>query len=329
MAEVVPDNLRGKYFSVRGSLSTLTNTISFLAGGIFLTFLAHKALWGFAILFGAAFVARISSFGLLTKLFEFPQKEKPQEKSKSSDFARSLTSTNLGKYMFFLFCMSFAVNIASPYFAVYQLQNLKMSYFMFAALGTASSVATLFTITRWGRAADRIGNMKVLFVTGALLPLIPLLWIISTNLVFLGVVQAFSGLVWAGFNLCSVNYLYDATGAGNRTKYLAYFNCGNGLAAGAGALIGGYLITHLPALMGYQVLSIFLISAILRGVASLIFLPRLKEVRRVSTVPAAQLFHILTGGRPVDRRFSHRRFSLIHHHEPNAQEVSKPAPLDS
>jgi MFS family permease len=329
MAEVVPDNLRGKYFSVRGSLSTLTNTVAFLAGGIFLTFLAHKALWGFAILFGAALLSRLVSCGLLTRLFEFPFKNKPQEKFKTGDFARSLTSTNLGLYLLFLFSMSFAVNIASPYFAVYQLQNLKFSYFVFAALGTASSVATLLTITRWGRAADRIGNLKVMFVTGALLPLIPILWLISTNLVYLGIVQIFSGLAWAGFNLCSVNYLYDATGVENRTKYLAYFNCGNGLAAGLGALLGGFLITHMPALMGYQVLSVFVISGILRGAASIIFLPRLKEVRKVSAVPAAELFHILTGGRPVDRRLSHRRFSLIHHHEPGVQEERKPSPAPS
>jgi MFS family permease len=225
--------------------------------------------------------------------------------------------------MLFLFSMNFAVNIASPYFAVYQLQDLKMSYFVFAALGTASSVATLLTMTRWGRAADRIGNLKVMYATSVLVPLIPLLWLVSTNLVYLIIVQVFSGLAWAGFNLCSVNYLYDATGAGDRTRYLAYFNCGNGLAAGAGALLGGFLITHMPALMGYQVLSIFLISGILRGATAIIFLPRLKEVRKVSKVPAAQLFHILTGGRPVDRRLSHRRISFFHHHEPGIDDVSK------
>ena len=323
MAEVVPEHLRGRYFSLRGSLSTLTNTITLLAGGIFLTFLARKALWGFAILFGAAFLARIISWGLLTKLFEVPHKITIQNKVKTSDFARSLVSTNLGRYMLFIFSMSFAVNIASPYFAVYQLQDLKFSYFTFAALGTASSIATLLTISRWGRAADRIGNLKVMSVTSALIPLIPLLWLVSTNLLFLGFVQVFSGLAWAGFNLCSVNYLYDATSIENRTRYLAYFNCGNGLAAGLGALLGGYLITHMPVLRGYQILSIFLISGVLRGVASIIFLPRLREVRRVSTVPAAELFHMLTGGRPADRRMSHRRFSLIHHHEPKHSETEQ------
>jgi len=326
MAEVVPEHLRGRYFSLRGRYSTLSNTIAFLAAGVFLTFLVHKSLWGFAILFGAAFLARMVSTGLLTQLYEVPVKNRPVTQTNSGNFLRSLFSTNLGRYMLFLFSMSFAVNIASPYFAVYQLHNLKFSYFVFAGLGTASSVATLLTISGWGRAADRIGNLKVLVATSVLIPFVPLLWLFSKNLAYLGVVQAFSGLAWAGFNLCSVNYLYDATAAGERTKYLGYFNCGNGLAAGLGALLGGYLIPHMPALMGYQVLSIFLISGILRAASAAIFLPGLKEVRRVSTVPAAELFHILTGGRPTDRRFSHRRFSLIHHHEPAAHETSKSGP---
>jgi MFS family permease len=326
MAEVVPEHLRGRYFSLRGRYSTLSNTIAFLAAGVFLTFLVHKSLWGFAILFGAAFLARMVSTGLLTQLYEVPVKSRPVTQTNGGNFLRSLFSTNLGRYMLFLFSMSFAVNIASPYFAVYQLHNLKFSYFVFAGLGTASSVATLLTISGWGRAADRIGNLKVLVATSVLIPFVPLLWLFSKNLAYLGVVQAFSGLAWAGFNLCSVNYLYDATAAGERTKYLGYFNCGNGLAAGLGALLGGYLIPHMPALMGYQVLSIFLISGILRAASAAIFLPGLKEVRRVSTVPAAELFHILTGGRPADRRFSHRRFSLIHHHEPTAHETNKSGP---
>ena len=160
-------------------------------------------------------------------------------------------------------------------------------------------------------------------MTSCLIPLVPLFWLFSKNLAYLGIVQAFSGLAWAGFNLCSVNYLYDATAAGERTKYLGYFNCGNGLAAGLGALLGGYLMTHVPAFNGYQVLTVFLISGVLRATAALVFLPGLKEVRKVSTVPAAELFHILTGGRPADRRFSHRRFSHIHHHEPATSESSK------
>ena len=64
MAEVVPNHLRGKYFSLRGSLATLANTVTFLTAGIFLTFLVHKELWGFAALFGTACIFRLISVGL-------------------------------------------------------------------------------------------------------------------------------------------------------------------------------------------------------------------------------------------------------------------------
>lgn len=326
MADIVPGNLRGRYFALRGSLSTLTSIITFLIGGMFLNYLVHRALWGFVVLFGAAFLARLISCTLLTRLYEKPLPEKAQGQGKPSDFVRGLTLTNLGKYMIFLISMSFAVNIASPYFTVYQLRDLKISYLSFAVLDTISSVATLLTIRHWGQAADRAGNLKMMYLASALIPLVPFLWLLSANLTYLGFVQAFSGFAWAGFGLCSVNYLYDATTRENRTQYLAYFNAGNGMAAGLGALLGGLLSTHLPPFRGYQILSLLLISGILRAAVSLIFLHGIKEVRKVSELPAAEMFHILMGGRPVNRRISHRQTSHIHHHEKTAEKPGGPAP---
>lgn len=162
-----------------------------------------------------------------------------------------------------------------------------------------------------------------------MIPLIPLLWIASSNFFYLILLQIFAGLAWSGFNLCSVNYLYDATNTRNRTRYLSLFNCGNGLATGAGALLGGFLASHLPYLRGSQILVLFLISGILRGVVAMVFLPQIKEVRKVSHVPAAQLFYILMGGHSVNRRPGHRPIlnfrnpiklrKLQNHKEPDAE----------
>ncbi len=304
MAEVVPEALRGRYFSMRGRLSTLATVVTFLLAGVFLNLLAYQDLWGFAVLFGAAVLARLLSSALLGQLYELPQPQ-VQGGARSERVAVTPGSASLGRYLLFLFAMSFAVNIASPYFPVYQLRDLKMSYMTFAVLETLSSLATLLAITHWGQAADRAGNRKMLVLASFLIPFVPLLWLASANVYYLGLVQAFSGMAWAGFNLCSVNYLYDASAPMNRTRYLTYFNAGNGLAAGAGALLGGYLAPHLPAFQGYQILTLFLISGVLRLLVSLVLLPGVKEVRKVSDLPAAQLFHILIGGRPVNPRISH------------------------
>lgn len=315
MAEVVPENLRGRYFSLRGRFSTAATICAFLLAGLVLALMVNGALWGFAILFGAAVVSRLVSWGFLTRLYE-RDAAPASAAAPAKGFVRTLPSTNLGRYMLFLFAMSFAVNIASPYFTLYELRDLKFSYLTFAVLETVSSAATIFALTRWGRAADRAGNFKMLALASALIPLVPLLWMFSANRAYLGAIQAFSGFAWAGFNLCTVNYLYDATEPGSRTRYLAYFNAGNGLATGAGALLGGYLVPHLPAVLGYQTLALFLISGLARGAVTVAFLPQIREVRRVSRLSAAELFHMLTGGRPVTRRISHRRSIHVHHHEP-------------
>ncbi len=321
MAEIVPQNLRGSYFSLRGRLSTLATVVTFLLAGVFLNLLVHRALWGFAVLFGAAIGLRFLSWLFLTRLYELPA-AKTEQQGSASEFVRGLGSTNLGRYLLFLFAMSFVVNIASPYFTVYELRDLHFSYLTFAVLETGSSLAMLFAITHWGHAADKAGNYRILAISAYLIPAVPLLWLASSNLAYLGAVQLFSGMAWAGFNLCTVNYLFDATSSEDRTKYLAYFNAGNGIATGAGALLGGSLAPHLPAFLGYQILTLFLISGVLRLLVTVVFLPRIHEVRRVSKLPASQLFHILMGGRPVNRRLSHRRHAHLHHVRPTAPPVS-------
>jgi MFS family permease len=312
MAQAVPDKLRGSYFSMRSRLSTLANVVTFLLAGLFLNQLVEKELWGFAALFASAAVARFVSWLFLTQLYEPPEPPLALANHRNGQLAAS--PNGMLKYLLFLFCMSFAVNIAGPYFTLYQLRELGMGYFTFVALEAVSAVATLFAVTHWGHAADRVGNRRILLLTSLLIPFTPLLWIPSSNLFYLAFVQAFGGLAWAGFNLCSVNYLFDATHQENRVRYLSYFNAGMGLTAGIGALLGGYLLHFLPSLHGSPLLLLFLISGLLRLVVSLVFMPQVKEVRKVSKLPAVQLFHVLIGGRPLHRRVVHRRHLQFHLH---------------
>lgn len=314
MSEVVPARMRGRYFAARGRMATLANLAAFMVAGVFLSALAHRAMWGFAILFGLAVGARLVSWLLLRRLREVPRR-RVEVRGRPATAAQNLPAASLNRYLLFLFAMAFAVNLASPYFTVYQLRDLKMSYLVYAALDTVSSVATLVAISYWGRAADQVGNRKTLLVAVFCIPLVPLLWLASANLLYLGVVQMVSGLAWAGFNLCTVNYLFDATTPANRVRYLAYFNAGQGLAAGMGALLGGFLASRVPPLLGYSILTLFLVSGLLRMAVAAAFWSSIKEVRKVSNLPAAQLFHVLTGGRPVGHRHGshHWRFHPRHH----------------
>ena len=315
MAETVPEQRRGQYFSLRSRWSTLANTVGFLLAGGLLFVLSDKGPLGFALIFAVAFVFRMVSLGLLTTLFELRHDTKGDEAPSLRVFLSQLPRTNLGRTFMYLFGVNFVVNLAGPFFAPYMLRDLKLDYLTYTVLDMLSIVATMWAVTHWGAAADQVGNRKMLAVTGILIGLVPLAWLVSGNVFYLAVAELFTGVAWAGFNLVSTNFIYDGTSPHNRTAYLAYYSAGASIASGLGALAGGLLIPYVPAFLGSAILTMFVLSGALRLLMALAFVPRIQEVRRVRQTPATELFHILLGGRSMHQPASHgRALHNLHSH---------------
>ncbi|MEK7874295.1 MAG: MFS transporter, partial [Chloroflexota bacterium] len=169
MAEVVPEQLRGRYFSLRSRWSTLANMFAFLVGGGLLFVLADKGPLGFALIFAVAFIFRMVSLGMLTTLFEPHHDGKSDEAPSLRTFVSQLPRTNLGKTFLYLFGVNFVVNLASPFFAPYMLRELKLDYLTYTVLDMLSIVAAVWAVTHWGAAADRVGNRKMLAAFAAFL----------------------------------------------------------------------------------------------------------------------------------------------------------------
>ncbi len=281
MADLVPIRLRGRYFSSRGRIAgIITLVFSFVAGGI-LQILTKTPFIGFAILFGGATVFRLLSLYFLSRMYEPEPSENGDDDPSLMHMVSHVGSSNLGRYTLFIALICFSANLASPFFSVYMLRDLSFSYVTYTVIISCASISSLVFLTYWGRRADIAGNMKVIRVTSCLLPIVPLLWLASYNVYYLIFAEIVSGFAWSGFNLAAINFLYDASEAQNRTKQIAVFNTITCLATFLGATIGGYLAPHLPALLGYELRSLFTISGICRGLAVIFLLRQLVEVRRV------------------------------------------------
>jgi MFS family permease len=292
MADLVPIRLRGRYFSSRGIIAgIIALAFSFVAGGILQVFTATP-FTGFAILFGGAAVFRLLSCYFLSQMYEPKPTENVKDDRSLLQMVSHVGSYNLGRFTLYIALMSLATNIASPFFSVYMLSDLNFNYMTFTIVTSAASVAGMAFLTFWGRRADLAGNIKVVKVTSFMIPLVPLLWLASRNVYYLIFAQIVSGFAWSGFNLAGVNFVYDASEAQNRTKHIAVFNAITCLAIFLGALIGGYLVPLLPRLFGYQLLSLFTISGVLRGLVAILLVRQLVEVRRV---PDLNLTEFLMG----------------------------------
>ena len=164
-------------------------------------------------------------------------------------------------------------------------------------------LAQFLTLTQWGRISDAFGNRRILSVTGLMLPLMPLLWLVSPNFWYLLLVQILSGLSWAGFTLGASNFLYDLVARENRATYLAVHNVLASTGLFLGAMLGGFLGLVLPASIDVAgvslawlspLLGVFAISALLRTIVLVVLLPRIREVRRVRPISFSRVIFRVT-----------------------------------
>ena len=136
-----------------------------------------------------------------------------------------------------------------------------------------------------------------------MLPLMPLLWLVSPNFWYLLLVQILSGLSWAGFTLGASNFLYDLVARENRSTYLAVHNVLASMGIFCGALLGGYLGLVLPESIDIAgvtlawlspLLGVFAISAVLRTIVLVVLLPKIREVRRVRPISFSRVIFRVT-----------------------------------
>jgi len=128
------------------------------------------------------------------------------------------------------------------------------------------------------------------------MPLFPFVWVIRQDLWYLLVMNAFAGFAWGGFDLVAFNYLLDSTRAENRARCVMYYNFLNGVGIIAGSMLGILVAKHNSLFWSSYVL-VFIISGMLRLFASLVFIPRLREIRKVEHISYNKLlFNVLTVG---------------------------------
>ncbi|MEJ2296758.1 MAG: MFS transporter, partial [Candidatus Lokiarchaeota archaeon] len=130
------------------------------------------------------------------------------------------------------------------------------------------------------RFSDKFGNVKLLRIGGIIIPFIPFLWIIfkSPLQIILGI-QVWSGIGWTSFNLAASNFIYDNIPSKKRGKYIALYNLLIGVSITFGGFIGSIIITFVDIMMIDPFHLVFLLSGIVRIIAIVLLMPKVKEVR--------------------------------------------------
>ncbi len=180
MGDLVPKEMRGRYFAARSLVMGVVGLILGPLVGQFLDLWKDRpgieSAYGFVILFVAGLAFGLLSHWLLRRIAEPRMVRGPSE-----PFLKRLRlpwqNVNFRRFIFFRGYYVFVVNLAGPFFTVFLLQQLGLSFGLIYILNTISTLSNLVSLRWWGPLCDRWGTKKVMVVTTLGKGLFPLTYV--------------------------------------------------------------------------------------------------------------------------------------------------------
>lgn len=280
IGDIVPEKERGKYFAKRNRVIGFVGLIAFLIAAIYLDYVKTKGylILGFAAMFIVSALFRNVSRNLTKGIFNPRFRIGKGYYFSFLDFIKRYD--NYGKFSLYQAVLYFSIMIASPFFAVYMIKDLGFSYALFTVISISPTVFYLLFTPFAGKFSDKYGNVKLLYIAAFSFPIVPLLWIFLENPLWLIIWPGFfSGLANAAFIIGTTNFTYDSVSIQKRGLCVAYTSLLIGIGVFFGSLAGGFLVQYVSSSFLEPILLVFLISAALRLLSSLIFLPQISEER--------------------------------------------------
>ncbi len=278
-AGIVPMQHRGKFFATRNLIMNISTMVTTLAVGRLITVVGKPG--GFQVAMAVAFVAGLAGTFVYMRIKEPPTDKSavPQSYSPKSLLETLKTDTNLRNYSIFLFLWNSTISLAGPFFTIYLVRDLKATTDVVGVLAMITTLTGLPATYFFGKLIDRWGGWKAQVLTGFLIPIYPLLWLLADTPWGAAPAFLFDGIVWAGYNLASFTFMLTLASPSQLTLYNAIIQVMVALGATIGASLGGIMISA----WGFK--AVFAISGAGRLLAMLFFWRFVKPADKPAAEP--------------------------------------------
>ncbi|MBW3012297.1 MFS transporter, partial [Candidatus Woesearchaeota archaeon] len=187
--------------------------------------------------------------------------------------------------LYFGLFWGFAINIASPFFLVYMVDDLKLSFLIITLFILAETLSRIYGLNIWRKIAEKYGAKPLLIVCATVTSMLPFafLFITKSNYLLIFPIFMISAMSYAGVDITVGQMLFKSSPKKESTYYLSVFTSLTGLTSAFGPILGGLLAeliksrAYVPALDMLPPLKyIFIISFLLR-VSSIPMIYRLHD----------------------------------------------------
>jgi MFS family permease len=270
-ADIVPLGQRGRYFASRTIAQTATGMAAAFAAGWIINASGFPAGYQWAFL--AAFLFGGASWFCFSRIQDpAPRPTPPAPRAGKAPILGSI----LAHPMFLALCLhsavwNFSLNVASPFFNVYLVHDLRADMIQVGILTAAVSLAGLPALRVFGPLADRWGPRRIILLTSLLIPILPLAWIFVPAPWYVLPINLAAGALWSGFSMCVLNLLMQISPEAERARFTAVHQIVVALALALGSAVGGWVVTA----FGFK--AVFALSAAGRFAAALIFARFVRE----------------------------------------------------
>ncbi len=286
MADIVPRDTFGDFTSKRYRLIAIFGTVTLVLGGLWLKQFPKESPVGFAIMFALGTLLAILATVIMGRVKE--QQYKDHDHHAIKEFFT--LDGPIRHLVFFGVAFNFAFMLASPFFTVYMLKTLEISYEYF---GIATAIATLAQIAAShyiGGLTDKYGDKPIAILGHLGTAVIPLIWLAVTkqSLWLIIPVQIMSGLVWAAADISRFNLLLGLADPRKRAMQVAEYNLYCSIPLIIAPILGGYLSEKVTWILAGIPL-IFVMSSILRFLSTLLLF-KITEPRAKHEYPLVFVF---------------------------------------
>jgi len=303
MKDLIPLRRLARFLGKRNVYATVGGIIVYLAGAYLID--RFKGLTTYGYLFFFAII-----IGLIATVFlrNIPEKKEKIKAIHPKKFLGRLSlpfkDKNFRPLLYFGLFWGLAVNVAGPFFMVFMLKDLGLSFFIVSIFLVIDTIFRVYGLNVWGNIADKFGAKPTLAITATIVSLTPF-WFIFINrqyYLFIPLILIISALSFSGVEIALSQILFKSASRKYDAYYFSAFSSLTGLISAIGPILGGFLSVSINGIPQLRLLIplkwVFLISFILRAscvpLIAKIVEPRAREVNdvlnRIKTLKFASLF---------------------------------------
>ncbi len=285
-ASWVGDYLRkssmGSFFGKRDAIvSTLSAVGSLLAGYLLSISKSSGNQWiGFLLIFSLAALGRLISLYFLNKIPDVKPSYEKQRKIRKRSILWDREHQKVRTFLLYSSVLFIAVTIASPFFVVYKLRILELTYLQYGILILIGAISRYFSSRYWGYMIDRYNSKDVTLAGGIIIALHLFIYVYFPEFKYLILAEMLSGFGWSAHDVGGFTYIMTHSNRETRASYVSYYNFLFGITRFIGTNIGLILIDRFnvyPFLGISGIPGVILFSGVLRLIVAVMFIPLLKD----------------------------------------------------